>query len=117
MAEPVIDQATLQGLISGTDVDFVRDLIDTFLDDAPRMLAELRESLASKNAEVFRRAAHSLKSNSASFGALHLSAQAKELEMLGKAGTLEGVGDKLTALTAEFDRVKDALRAWQHGSK
>ncbi|HZY43885.1 MAG TPA: Hpt domain-containing protein [Anaerolineae bacterium] len=117
MADPVIDPTTFQSLIAGTDSAFVMELIDTFLDDAPTMLNDLRQSLAEKNAEVFRRAAHSLKSNSASFGALHLSTQAKELELLGKAGDLAQVGDKLTALTTEFDRVQVALRNWQHGSK
>ena len=117
MPDPVIDPTTFQNLIAGTDSAFVKELIDTFLDDAPTMLNDLRQSLAEKNAEVFRRAAHSLKSNGASFGALQLAAQAKDLELLGKTGDLAQVGDKLTVLTTEFDRVKVALRAWQHGSK
>jgi HPt (histidine-containing phosphotransfer) domain-containing protein len=116
MADSPINQATLDELIAGTDKGFVLELIDTFLDDAPKMLAELQDSLVSKNAEVFRRAAHSLKSNSASFGAMHLSTQAKELEMIGKAGNFDEVGGKLAALTTEFDRVQAALREWQHGS-
>jgi HPt (histidine-containing phosphotransfer) domain-containing protein len=47
----------------------VRELVDTFLAEAPSMLADLRESLASGEAERFRRAAHSLKSNGNTFGA------------------------------------------------
>jgi HPt (histidine-containing phosphotransfer) domain-containing protein len=117
MSESPIHQATLDELIAGTDADFVKDLIDTFLEDTPKMLGEMRQALTTHDAEVFRRAAHSLKSNSASFGALHLSMQAKELEMLGKSGQLAEVGDRLTALITEFDRVQVVLRDWQHGSK
>ena len=117
MSDSPINQATLDELIIGTDADFVRDLIDTFLDDTPKMLGEMRQALTTHDAETFRRAAHSLKSNSASFGAMQLSAQAKELEMLGKTGNLAEVGDRLTVLAAEFDRVQVVLRNWQHGSK
>ena len=117
MSEAPVNQATLDELIQSTDADFVKDLIDTFLDDTPRLFGEMQQALAAHDPEVFRRAAHSLKSNSASFGALRLSAQAKELEMLGKAGNLAAVGDRLASLAAEFDRVKEVLRNWQHGSR
>jgi len=116
LSDPVIDPATLEGLKATTDAAFVQELIDTFLDDSPNLIAEMRQALPSGNAEAFRRAAHSLKSNSASFGALTLSALAKELEMMGKAGDLEGAGGKLEQLAAEYEPVQQALRAWQHGS-
>ena len=117
MSESPINQATLNELIQSTDYDFVKDLIDTYLEDTPKMFGEMQQALSAHNPEAFRRAAHSLKSNSASFGAMHLSAQAKELEMLGKAGNLAEVGNRLASLAAEFDRVKEVLRNWQHGSK
>ena len=47
------------------------------------MLAELRSARAAGDAERFRRAAHSLKSNSNTFGALALGAQARALELKG----------------------------------
>jgi HPt (histidine-containing phosphotransfer) domain-containing protein len=117
MSESPINQATLDELIQSTDSDFVKDLIDTFLDDTPKMLSEMRQALTTDDAETFRRAAHSLKSNSASFGAMRLSVQAKELEMLGKVGNLAEVGDRLTVMAAEFERVQVVLRNWQHGAK
>ena len=57
------------------------ELVDTFLEEAPRMLDELRAALAAKDADRFRRAAHSLKSNSNTFGALKLGAMARDLEL------------------------------------
>jgi len=116
MSDSPIQQATLDELIQSTDSDFVKDIIDTFLDDTPKMVAEMRQSLVTKDKEALQRAAHSLKSNSASFGAMLLSAQAKELEMMGKLGELNGVDDRITALSAEFERVKIVLREWQRGA-
>jgi len=116
MAETLIDTAVLDQLIATTDAAFVEELLSAFLDDSPQLIAALRQALAEDNAEAFRRAAHSLKSNSASFGALNLSELAKELEMIGKTGRLDGAGDALARLAAEYDRVERALKEWQHGS-
>ena len=116
MAETLIDTAVLDQLIATTDAAFVEELLSAFLDDSPQLIAALRQALAEDNAEAFRRAAHSLKSNSASFGAENLSALAKELEMIGKTGRFDGVGDALERLATEYDQVERALKEWQHGS-
>jgi PAS domain S-box-containing protein len=107
----VIDSAAYEELFASTggDPGFIRELIDTYLADAPDLFAQMRSALAAGDAETFRRAAHSLKSNSASLGALALSAQAKELEMMGKAGTLEGAAAKIAAADVGYARVKVAL--------
>ena len=112
MPEPVIDRTTLEALASTTDREFVAELIDTFLEDAPQLLTTLSAALAAQDAEGFRRAAHSLKSNGASLGAMAFSSSAKELEMIGKAGDLDGAADKVESLRAEFDHVAQALRGY-----
>ena len=114
MSESPIDQTALDNLIASTDKEFVKDLIDTFLEDAPRLLADMRQALKDNDPDAFRRAAHSLKSNAASFGALSLSAQAKELEQLAKTGTLDGARGRLEQLAAAYEPVQHALKAWQH---
>jgi len=108
-----IDAKTFEELVSSTGGDpaFVNELIDTYLGDAPPLFDQMRSALSSGDAETFRRAAHSLKSNSASLGALALSALAKELEMMGKANTLDGAAAKVAAASVEFGRVKVALAA------
>ena len=102
-----VDRAVLQELQAGTDSDFVRELIDTFLTEAPQMIADLRGARVAGNAEVFRRSAHSLKSNSLTFGANALGEMARELEHggLGHAGD----GAALDALAEEYARVAAAL--------
>ena len=68
MAQPTIDHATFEELKETAGAEFVVELVDTFLAEAPRMLDDLRRSFAAGNADAFRRAAHSLKSNGNTFG-------------------------------------------------
>ena len=74
MTEPTIDRATFDELKEAAGAEFVVELIDTFLTEAPLMLAELSRAFAQREAEAFRRAAHSLKSNANTFGANALGA-------------------------------------------
>ena len=82
----VIDPSTFAELQESAGADFVAELVGTFLEEAPGMLAELRAALAVRDAERFRRAAHSLKSNSHTFGATALGALAREIELRGLDG-------------------------------
>jgi HPt (histidine-containing phosphotransfer) domain-containing protein len=63
--------------------DFVVELVDAFLEEAPAMLADLRSARADADAERFRRAAHSLKSNGMTFCATALVRLARALELKG----------------------------------
>ena len=109
MGAPTIDHATFEALEETTGADFARELVGTFLQEAPTMLDELRRALAAKDADAFRRAAHSLKSNSYTFGALTLGAMARELELGGVATVIERGGQPLDALAEEYSRVATAL--------
>ena len=85
----VIDRAALDVLLEtvGGDLEFLGELIGDFFDDSPQQLAAAGEALEADDAEALRRAAHSLKSNSANFGAMALSRairkQAGKDEMIG----------------------------------
>jgi len=108
-----IDRAVFDGLLEsvGGDADFMAELLQTFFDDAPQLLVQMREALTAGDAEVLRRAAHSLKSNSASFGAMGLSRMCKELEDMGKAGAFDGVAERIAQVEVEYVRVTSALQA------
>ena len=107
---PVIDKTTFDELKQMSGEDFINELIDTFLEDAPEMIAEIKSGLAANNADTFRRAAHSMKSNAATFGASQLAALAKELEMLGKENKLHEIGDRLNALDEAYESVRSELK-------
>jgi len=107
---PVIDRTTFDELKQISGDEFINELIDTFLEDAPKMIAEINSALSANNADTFRRAAHSMKSNAATFGASQLAALAKELETLGKENKLHETGDKLRALEEAYESVGNELK-------
>ena len=104
-----IDQAAFDELkqISGTD--FINELIDAFLEDAPNMIQNMYTALDTKDVESFRRNAHSLKSNANTFGATELGVLAKELEQMAKENNLE-VGARLEILEEAFSKVAEELK-------
>ena len=106
---PVIDLATFEELKQMSGEDFINELIDAFLDDAPNMIQNMQAALATKDVESFRRNAHSLKSNANTFGAMELAALAKELEFMGKENNLD-VGYRLEVLNEAFGKVAEELK-------
>jgi HPt (histidine-containing phosphotransfer) domain-containing protein len=111
MTNSIIDAITFNELKSAMGEDFIPELISTYLEETAGLLQTLREALAANRPEDFRRAAHSIKSSSASLGALDFSTQAKELEFIGKAGDLSQAGEPLSRLDAGFPAVQSALQA------
>jgi HPt (histidine-containing phosphotransfer) domain-containing protein len=110
MPEPVIDPPTFQALKEMSGADFMPELIDTFLDDAPHMIDDLRRALTAGDVEAFRRTAHSFKSNCRTFGAMSLADLARELEFIARENRLADVGDKLERLAADYEGVASALK-------
>ena len=108
LTETTIDPATFADLGDMAGAEFVTELVDTFLEEAPRMLAQMRAAHAARDAESFRRAAHSLKSNSNTFGATRLGDAARTLELDGLDAARPAA---LDALDAEYARAAAALRA------
>jgi len=72
------------------DAEFVADLLETFTTDAPAMMSQIDSAIGNADAGTVRRIAHTLKSNSATFGALALSEACRELEHVAKEGHLDG---------------------------
>jgi HPt (histidine-containing phosphotransfer) domain-containing protein len=105
-SEAFLDPAALEGLRELGGDEFVTDLVDTFLADAPPLLAALRGS----DTDEVRRAAHTLKSNGATFGATRFADLCRELEMLARSGDLSGAPDLAARIEAEYALVAEGLR-------
>jgi len=116
MTDPCIDVAIFENLKAMMGADFIGELIDAYFEEAPQLIGQIEQALASGDAEVFRRAAHSLKSSSASFGAMQFSAKAKELELIGKEGNLAGTGEKVASLKEDYIIVHDSIEALRNGA-
>ncbi len=100
-----LDPAAIEGLREIAGDEFVADLVDTFRGEAPGLLA----TLGSTDPEEVRRAAHTLKSNAATFGAGGLEALCRELEELAKTGSLDGSPELTSRIGLEFQAVDAAL--------
>ena len=106
MDAPLIDPAAFADLQEAAGADFVGELVETFAEEAPPLIAELRAALAERAAERFRRAAHSLKSNGQTFGATRLAERARTLEL----GGLPSDAAPVDALSADLGLAIAALR-------
>ena len=110
-----LDLAAFRELQATAGADFVAELVDTFLEEAPGMLAALQAARAAGDAEAFRRAAHSLKSNSLTFGAAARAAQARGLELGGLQRDPAADEAALDALQALYLEAAQALREQGRG--
>jgi HPt (histidine-containing phosphotransfer) domain-containing protein len=114
-----IDATVLARLAEGTgdDADFVSELIQQFVADAPGLIAAARDGLERGDAEEVRRAAHTLKSNAATFGAHELAERSRALEEAAKQSALEDGPARVEAMQSELEIVRAALPVvWQEMS-
>ena len=100
MDPSAIDLATLGELRETVGDEFAFELVDTFMEETPGILAEMRTALATADADGYRRAAHSLRANGKTFGALAFADLARDAELGGF------VGDSMVD-----ERVMDAIDA------
>lgn len=111
----VLDSAMLDQLRAsvGDDPEFLAELVDDFLHDAPDQLETLRGAATSGAAADARRAAHTLKGNSRTFGAMQLAALCQGAETAAGDGDLAAVLSRLDEIDGELGRVKIELLAWR----
>ena len=101
-----LDPAALEQLHELGGDEFVADLVATFIADAPPLLAALRGS----DVDEVRRAAHTLKSNGATFGATRFAELCRELEEQAKAGDLTDAPEHAALIEEEYALVVEELR-------
>ncbi|MBL1097190.1 response regulator [Streptomyces coffeae] len=106
---PVIATATLERLIGSLDMAFVRQLVDTFLDDSPELVGEVRQSLDDGDAARLRRAAHTLKSHADTFGFQRLFPLCRKAEDLGASGDLDAASPVVARIEEEYRAAREAL--------
>ncbi len=115
MTDMVIDQEVYQTLTDSVGEDFMGEMVEAFLEEGAQLVADLEKGLADHDTDIFRRAAHSLKSNGATFGAMKLSDLAKELEEKARQGQLEGTAEMLEAISDAFSNAEQALKELNNG--
>jgi HPt (histidine-containing phosphotransfer) domain-containing protein len=107
-----LDSTALTTLLDATGGDpaFLAEMIDAYLADSTALFGTIDAALAGGRPAELQRAAHSLKSNSATFGAMALAEICKGIEERCKSGRLDAdLPGLVEAARAEYAQVRDVL--------
>ena len=107
-----VDPAALESfraLDEDGDGSVLNQLIDAFLENTPKVLADGHRALGQHAAQQVARCAHALKGSCSNFGAGPMRDACQRLETLAGAGNLSGAPEMLTQIETEFQRVRAAL--------
>ena len=102
--------ARLQELDPEGKAGLVKRVLETYTRSLASLLAQLASAREAADATGQRHVAHTLKSSSASVGALKLSELCADIERRLREGALDGLDGHLDVLRAEGARVLAALR-------
>lgn len=110
---PLIWADALEGV--GGKEETLRELAGLMLEGCPRLLEQMRQSLADGDVEELRRAAHTLKGSARLFAAHPTADAALEVEDIGREERL--ADDAVARVQTEVDRLLDssitsATRSW-----
>lgn len=103
----VIDPARMQDLIDGLG-DGLRDVIDSYLEDAPQQIEQMRVAFERGDRDDLQRVAHTLKSSSGIFGAHQMVALCRALEIASREGGIAGT-EPIPAIAEAFEKVRAVL--------
>ncbi|HXX60986.1 MAG TPA: Hpt domain-containing protein [Candidatus Sulfotelmatobacter sp.] len=118
MPDGVLDEAILGNLLEtvGGDRTFLAELVEAYLADSPALVQAMRTGLATDDRTVLRRAAHTLKSTSASMGAIAFAAMCREVETNALEAEPPWLGAHIQAVALAYEPVAAALRERVRGA-
>ena len=95
-----LDQVAMTNMLAmvGNDPEFVDELVDEYLAEAPQLAAAIRTALDAGDADGLVLPAHTLKGTSLSLGGARVAEIARAIEERGRAGDLDGVDAMLADL-------------------
>jgi HPt (histidine-containing phosphotransfer) domain-containing protein len=110
---PILDDAVLAELreSTGGDDDFVRELVEAYVAEAAGYLEAMSGAVATGDVSAIVRPAHTLKSSSATLGAMRLSAISRGIEEAGRAGRAADLADDVELAHATWAATLLALAA------
>jgi two-component system sensor histidine kinase/response regulator len=94
------DMATALQRVDG-DRDLLDEIIRIFMDECPRMIADLQQAFDAGDLRKIERSAHTLKGSASNLGATVVSLSAADMEAKSHAGDLGGAKAALTRLQRE----------------
>ncbi|MCK4619164.1 MAG: response regulator [Desulfobacterales bacterium] len=104
----VFDRTAFLDRIGG-DKNICQEIIGIFLQDVPRQIESLENTISKNNPALVDRQAHTLKGASGNVGAVSLQDAAMQLELAGKNNDLSRATEILNTIKKEFEKVKKAM--------
>jgi CheY-like chemotaxis protein/HPt (histidine-containing phosphotransfer) domain-containing protein len=113
--QPVFDKTALLKAFDN-DWDFLKEVLDMFLADYPKMLKKIHDAIQTKDAPELQRTAHALKGMLGNFQVETPTKKAYTLEKMGAEGNLEQAADIYVQLTTELDSLEKMFLDLSKGS-
>ncbi len=109
--DDALDAAAIETLrqMLGGDAESLREMIDAFAEEVPARLAEAHLGIEQGDATLTARAAHTLKSNALTFGALGMANVARQIETTARSGDVAVAAQLLPALERAWADVQPSL--------
>jgi signal transduction histidine kinase/DNA-binding response OmpR family regulator len=111
---PVIDAARLTELrdfMGDEGMTTVAALVDSYLDDGPRLIAVARQALDQGDTDALVRSAHTLRGSSGAVGAIAVAELAGAVETMVRQGERSGLDALVDRLGPELERARASLTA------
>jgi len=102
------DRQSLWDRVAG-DPELLRELVDLFAAEAPRMLARIEQAIKDGSPSGLEKASHKIKGSVLQFSAHTAAAIALELEENGRRGSMTGAEVLLKKLKHEVDLLQQTL--------
>jgi CheY-like chemotaxis protein len=104
-----VDVSALRELTGG-DLEFERELIDTFVASGDKCLKEILEAVRSSDFDTVGKRAHALKGASANIHAHRLAAAASNLEVAARSNSVREIGGLVRQVKENLQAVNAQLR-------
>lgn len=108
----VLDEKSIDELrnITGNDPEFVREVVQLFLQQLPELVLNLKAALKSQEAEALKRSAHTLKGASRNIGALRLGAFCEKIESNSISYDTSNINELIDTLDSLVQETSDEIQ-------
>lgn len=104
------DPESLWDRIDG-DVELLRELIEVFSEEGPRMMARIEEAIQQGSPSALEKAGHKMKGSVLQFSATAAAAAAAKLEEKGRNGSVDGAEVLVEQLKLEVGHMQKVLNS------
>jgi two-component system sensor histidine kinase/response regulator len=113
-AIPALEPSKI-ALLRQTSAGLMGELIEIYATDTPQRVEALRDALTHGDAKALAASAHYLRSSSGNVGAMRVFDLCGKLEMIGRAGDMNGAAALVEELAVENERAIRELRELEVG--